>query len=95
MTKAEFVSTIATKAGLTKKDSEMALNAVLDSIQTLLSDGDNITFIGFGAFSVVERAARTARNPKTGQEIKLPATKAIKFKIGKNLKDSVVGSKKK
>ncbi len=93
MTKAEFVSLVASKAGLTKKDSEAALDATLGAISELLTKGESVTFVGFGTFGVIERAARTAKVPSTGKEIKVPAKKAVKFKVGKNLKDAVAGAK--
>ena len=75
MTKSEFVSLVASKAELTKKDSEKALDAIIASIQETLKKGESVTFVGFGTFSVTERAARTARVPRTGEEVKVPAKK--------------------
>ena len=95
MTKAEFVSLVASKSKLTKKDSEAALDAILKSIQETVKKGENVTFVGFGTFSLTQRAARTAKVPSTGKEIKVPAKKAVKFKVGKNFKDLVAGVKKK
>ena len=94
MTKSEFVSLVASKAELTKKDSEKALDAIIASIQETLKKGESVTFVGFGTFSVTERAARTARVPRTGEEVKVPAKKAVKFKVGKNFKDLIPGSTK-
>ena len=91
MTKSEFVSLVASKAELTKKDSEKALDAIIASIQETLKKGESVTFVGFGTFSVTERAARTARVPRTGEEVKVPAKKAVKFKVGKNFKDLIAG----
>ncbi len=89
MTKADLVSKIAEKAGLTKTDSEKALNAFLKSVQdTLVSEG-KLTLTGFGTFAVEQRKARNGRNPRTGAEIKIPACKVVKFRPGKILKDSV------
>ena len=93
MTKAEFVSLVANKAGLTKKDAEAALDGVLETISEVLTKGDSVTFVGFGTFSVTERAARTAKVPSTGKEVKVPAKKVVKFKVGKNFKDAVVNCK--
>lgn len=93
MTKAEFVSLVASKAELTKKDSEKALDAIIESIEETLKKGDSVTFVGFGTFSVTKRAARTARVPKSGKEIKVPAKNAVKFKVGKNFKDLVAATK--
>ena len=80
MTKSEFVSLVASKAELTKKDSEKALDAIIASIEETLKKGESVTFVGFGTFSVTERAARTARVPRTGEEVKVPAKKAVKKK---------------
>lgn len=95
MTKAEFVSLVASKADLTKKDSEKALDAIIASIEETLKKGESVTFVGFGTFSVTERAARTARVPRSGKEIKVPAKMAVKFKVGKNFKDLIAGTKAK
>ena len=94
MTKSEFVSLVASKAELTKKDSEKALDAIIASIQETLKKGESVTFVGFGTFSVTERAARTARVPRTGEEVKVPAKKAVKFKVGKIFKDLIAGPSK-
>jgi DNA-binding protein HU-beta len=89
MTKADLVSKIAEKAGLTKTDSEKALNAFLKSVQdTLVSEG-KLTLTGFGTFAVEQRKARNGRNPRTGAKIKIPASKVVKFRPGKILKESV------
>ncbi len=89
MTKADLVSKIADKAGLTKSGSEKALNAFLESVQdTLVSEG-KLTLTGFGTFAVEQRKARNGRNPRTGEEIKIPASKVVKFRPGKILKDAV------
>ena len=89
MTKAELVSKIAEKAGLTKADSEKALNAFLSAVEeTLVSEG-KLTLTGFGTFAVEERKERTGRNPRTGEEIKIPACKVVKFRPGKLLKEAV------
>ncbi|AJC94504.1 HU family DNA-binding protein [Campylobacter volucris] len=93
MTKADFISQVAQTAGLTKKDAAAATDAVIATISDVLAKGDSISFIGFGTFSVAERAARTARVPSTGKTINVPATKVAKFKVGKNLKDSVAAAK--
>ena len=94
MTKSEFVSLVASKAELTKKDSEKALDAIIASIEETLKKGESVTFVGFGTFSVTERAARTARVPRTGEEVKVPAKKAVKVKVGKNFKDLIAGPSK-
>lgn len=89
MKKAEFIDAVADKAGLSKKDANEALNAILDTITDALKEGKTVNFIGFGSFTTVERAAREARVPLTGKSVKIPARKAVKFKVGKSLKDSV------
>ena len=88
MNKADLVSMIAAKSNLTKKDSESALNAFVETVQTALKNGEKIQLVGFGTFEVRKRAARTGINPRTKEEIKIPATKAPVFKAGKALKDS-------
>lgn len=89
MNKQELVSSVAEKSGLTKKDSEKAVNAVFASIEGALAKGDKVQLVGFGTFEVRKRAARKGRNPQTGAEIKIAAAKVPAFKAGKALKDSV------
>jgi len=89
MNKAELVAAIAEKTDLSKKDSEKALKAFVDVVTAQLKKGDKIQLVGFGTFDVVKRAARTGRNPQTKKEIKIPASKAPKFKAGKALKDAI------
>lgn len=89
MNKAELISSIAEKAGLSKKDSEKALSAALCSIEEALKNGDKIQLVGFGSFEIKERAARMGRNPKTKEAIEIPASKTPVFKAGKALKDAV------
>ena len=89
MNKMELVAKVAEKSELTKKDAEKALAAVLESIEECLIAGEKAQIIGFGTFEVKERAARTGRNPQTGGEIKIPASKNPVFKAGKALKDAV------
>lgn len=90
MNKGELISKI-TEAGLTKKDAETAVNAVVSSITDALVKGDAVSLIGFGTFSVKERAAREGKNPRTGEVIKIAASKVPTFKAGKALKDKVNG----
>lgn len=90
MNKAELINAVAAKAELSKKDSEKAVNAVFDAITETLVNGDKVQLVGFGAFDVKERAARTGRDPKTGKEIQIAATRVASFKVGKALKDAVV-----
>ena len=89
MNKTELIAAIAEKAELSKKDAEAALNAMVDAVTEALVQGDKIQLIGFGSFEVKERAARVGRNPKTREEIKIPASKYPVFKPGKALKDQV------
>ena len=89
MNKTELVAAIAEKTNLTKKDSEAALVAVVESITEALAKGDKVALAGFGIFEVKDRAARTGRNPKTKEAIEIPASKYPVFKAGKALKDKV------
>lgn len=89
MNKAELVAAMAENAGLSKKDAEKALKAFTDVVAAELKKGEKIQLVGFGTFEVAERAARTGRNPQSGKEIKIPASKAPKFKAGKALKDAI------
>jgi len=89
MTKTELIANVADKAGLAKKDAEKAINAIFDSITNALKEGDRVQVIGFGTFEVRERAARKGRNPQTGKEIEIAASKTPAFKPGKALKDAV------
>ena len=89
MNKTELVDAIAKSADLTKSDAGKALNAIIEAISGTLAKGDDVTLIGFGTFSVSERAARTGRNPSTGKEIKIAAKKVAKFSAGKGLKEAV------
>ena len=89
MNKTELVAAIAEKTDLTKKDAELALTAVVESITEALVKGDKVQLIGFGSFEVKNRAARVGRNPKTKEAITIPASKAPAFVAGKDLKDAV------
>jgi len=89
MNKSELVSEIANKSGFSKKDSEKALGAVIDSITDAIKSGDKVQLMGFGTFDVKSRPARTARNPRNGETIPIAASKAPVFKAGKALKDIV------
>ena len=89
MTKAELVTMVAEKADMTKKDAEAALTAVIDSVTETLVKGDKVQLVGFGTFEVRDRAAKKSINPKTKEEIMVPAKKAPAFKAGKALKDAV------
>ncbi len=89
MTKAELVNAIAEKAGLSKADAEGSLKAFAESITDALKAGEKVALVGFGTFSVGDRAARTGQNPQTGAKIQIPAAKVPKFKAGKALKEAV------
>lgn len=89
MNKAELVSAVAEKTGISKKDSEKAVNAAFDTITEALAAGDKVQLVGFGAFEVKERGARIGRNPKTKEEIEIPASRVASFKVGKALKEAV------
>ena len=89
MNKAQFVDAIAAKAGLSKKAAEAALNAMTEVVADTLKAGEKIQLVGFGTFEVKERAARSGRNPKTGETIQIAASKNPAFTAGKALKDSV------
>lgn len=89
MNKSELIDAIASKSDLTKVQANNALEALVDTIGAALQAGDSVTLVGFGTFSVKERAARTGRNPKTGAAIEIGASKTPSFKPGKGLKDAV------
>ncbi|MBQ4059382.1 MAG: HU family DNA-binding protein [Lachnospiraceae bacterium] len=89
MNKTELVAAMAEKTELSKKDAEKALKAFTDVVAEELTKGEKIQLVGFGTFEVVERPAREGRNPKTGESMKIAASKAPKFKAGKALKDVV------
>ncbi len=89
MNKSELIDAIATSADLSKASASNALDATLKAIEAALAKGDQVTLVGFGTFAVKERAARTGRNPQTGEEIQIKAAKVPGFKAGKGLKDAV------
>lgn len=89
MNKAEFIEAVADNAELTKADAGRAVDAMVAAITKALKKGDTVTLVGFGTFSVRKRAARTGRNPRTGDTIKIKASKNPAFKAGKALKDAV------
>lgn len=89
MNKSELIDAIASKSDLSKAQASQALEATFASIEQALKSGEAVTLVGFGTFSVKERAARTGRNPKTGEPIQIAASKAPGFKAGKGLKDAV------
>ena len=89
MNKAQFIDAVAAAGNLSKKDATVAVNAVTDAIVAALKNGEKVQLVGFGTFEVKERAARDGRNPKTGETIKIAASKCPAFSAGKGLKDSV------
>jgi DNA-binding protein HU-beta len=89
MTKAELVDGIVSKTKLNKAEATKALAATLDAITAAMKTGEKVSLIGFGSFSVSARAARTGKNPKTGEALTIPASKAAKFKAGQQLKDAL------
>ena len=89
MNKSELVDRIAETADLSKADATRALDATLEAITAALKNGEQVSLVGFGTFAVKERAARTGRNPQTGKEISIAASKAPAFKPGKGLKDAL------
>ena len=89
MNKAELIAEVAAKTGLSKKDSEKAVNATLDTVTASLESGEKVSLVGFGGFDVKEREARMGRNPKTKEEIPIPASRVPQFKAGKALKEAV------
>ncbi len=89
MNKTEFIDKIAESADISKAAAANAFESFQNCIAETLETGENVTLTGFGTFAVADRAARTGRNPLTGEEIQIPAKKVVKFKVGNNLKDRV------
>ena len=89
MNKAELISAVAEKTGLSKKDSEKVINATFETITTSMEAGEKVQLVGFGVFDVKERGVRMGRNPKTKEEIEIPASRVPTFKAGKALKDAI------
>ncbi len=89
MNKAEFVAAVSDAAGLTKVEGARAVEAIIETVKKTLKKGDTISLVGFGTFIVRKRAARTGRNPRTGAQIKIKASKNPSFKAGKALKDAI------
>ena len=95
MNKVELVEAMAKKSGLAKKDCEAALKAFIDTVELEVKKGHKVQLVGFGTFELTKRAARKGRNPQTGDNIKIKASKSPKFKPGKAFKDLCNGVKKK
>ncbi len=89
MKKVELIEAVAAKAGLTKADAGRALDATIEAITGALVKGDRVPLVGFGTFAISKRAARTGRNPQTGETVKIAARNAVTFKAGTALKDAV------
>jgi DNA-binding protein HU-beta len=89
MTKSEFVDKVADQSGLSKKDASSAVEAVIDTIETALKSGEEVTFTGFGKFHVAERGAREGRNPRTGETMQIAASKVPRFTAGSGLKKAI------
>ena len=89
MNRTELVAAMAEKTQLSKKDADLALKAFIDVVSEEMQKGEKVQLVGFGTFEVSERAERTGRNPQSGKEMVIPASKAPKFKAGKALKDLV------
>ena len=89
MNKAELIDAVADSASLTKTDASSAVDATFEAISQALAGGEAVSLVGFGTFSVSDRAARSGRNPRTGETISIAATRVPKFKAGKGLKDAV------
>ena len=89
MNKAELINAVAAKTEVSKKEAEAVIAATLDAITAAMQQGDKVQLVGFGSFEVKNRAERIGRNPKTKEEIKIPASKVPVFKAGKALKDSI------
>ncbi len=92
MTKAELVREVAERTGMTKKDTALVVNAVFETVMDALSKGEKVQIAGFGIFEVRERAERVGRNPRTGEEIKIPPRKVPVFRVGKELRTKVTGT---
>lgn len=91
MNKSELIAAVCEKTETTKKAADEAVNAVIDTIAEALGNGERVQIVGFGTFEVRDRAERKGRNPQTGEEMTIPASKAPVFRAGKNLKDLVNG----
>lgn len=89
MTKDEFIAKVATQTGQSKAQVDKTVKAALTTISDTLKQGDKITFVGFGTFMTAKRAARTGRNPQTGEKMKIKASKVAKFRAGKSLREAV------
>jgi len=89
MNKGELIASVAKKTGLKSTEAAHAVEAIFEAMTKALKTGDEVRLIGFGTFAVAERAAREGRNPRTGETLKIPATKVVKFRVGKELKEAI------
>ncbi len=89
MNKSELIEKVAGQAGLSKSDAEKAVNSLISVIESAVASDDKVTLPGFGAWSRTQRAARTGRNPRTGEPVQIPASKAVKFSVGADFKKKV------
>ena len=90
MNRSELVAAMATKSGLSKKDADKSLTAFIESVtEALKAKNGKVQLVGFGTFDVTNRKARDGKNPRTGETIKIPASKSVRFKVGKTLRDAV------
>ena len=89
MNKSELIDKVAGQAGLTKSDAEKAVNSLITVVESAVAANDKVTLPGFGAWSRTQRAARTGRNPRTGEPVQIPASKAVKFSVGADFKKKV------
>ena len=92
MNKGDLVSAMAEVTGMTKKNTAAAVDAFIEVVSETLEKGEDVALVGFGTFKVKERAARKGRNPQSGEEIDIPASNVVSFKVGKTLKDAVKGA---
>ncbi|SFV52043.1 DNA-binding protein HU  len=90
MTKAQFVAIVAQKSALSQKDTNIVIDSAIETIVELLRDDDHISFVDFGSFSTVKKAARDVRIPSTGEIVKVKAKRAVRFRAGKALKEAVI-----
>lgn len=94
MNRSDLINSVATETGLSKKDADAAISAFINTVENVLKAGDKLQLVGFGTFETSKRAARTGRNPQTGEDIKIPASVIPKFKAGAKLKEAAAASDK-
>ena len=89
MNKSELIETVSTEADINKAAAERALNSIIETVTKAVTKGDRVTLVGFGTFAATKRKASTGRNPRTGEEMQIPESTTVRFKVGKQLKDAV------